>query len=171
MSRPDDEITGNIDLAVASGGERIGAITEMPINDFKGWLKNGDMTKPVGRQSVITGEPPDVERNRVSSGRDAGERMEGAVPELKTKGVVWAVGTEGLAVNLFDLSRIDPLIRPAPKAATTGDKGAALVFADVRGEKGIPVQIDVIGTAGGSVYDHCVGLGLRAIAMNGAPAA
>ena len=62
---------------------------------------------------------------------------------------------------------IDPLVKHSPKEAPTGDRGASLIFGDVGGDRHGPIQVDVIGTAGGSVYDHCVGLGLRAVAMNG----
>ena len=38
-----------------SGQNRIGAITEMPMDEFKAWAKNGDTTKPVSKE-VMTNE-------------------------------------------------------------------------------------------------------------------
>lgn len=50
--------------------------------------------------------------------------------------------------------------------APDGQAGAALLYASVGGDTNMPIQIDIIGTAGSSVYDQARGLGLFAVSMN-----
>jgi len=51
--------------------------------------------------------------------------------------------------------------------APDGPAGAGIVFRAIAGDTAVPVQIDIIGTAGSSVFDHARGLKLNAIAING----
>lgn len=62
---------------------------------------------------------------------------------------------------------IGPLVIHQGVEAKTGVEGAQLVWRAIGGDSAVPVQIDVIGSAGSSVFDHAVGLKLRAISMNG----
>jgi len=62
---------------------------------------------------------------------------------------------------------IASLIKHPAKDAPDGSKGAALIFAAVAGNLDVPIGIDVIGTAGGSVYDHARGLNLKAQPLDG----
>lgn len=62
---------------------------------------------------------------------------------------------------------VAPLDVHAASEAPDGPAGAALVWAAIGGRRDVPVQIDIIGTAGASVYDHAVGLSLMAIPLNG----
>lgn len=55
----------------------------------------------------------------------------------------------------------------AATAAPDGAAGAGLLFKSLEGNADIPIQIDIIGSAGSSVFDHARGLKLKAIEMNG----
>ena len=57
-------------------------------------------------------------------------------------------------------------VHPAT-AAPDGQRGAAIVYRSIGGARGVPVQIDIIGSAGSSVYDQCRDLKIKAVAMNG----
>jgi len=61
---------------------------------------------------------------------------------------------------------IGPLIIHAAKEAPTGADGAGLIVKTLRG-RAATVAIDVIGSAGSSVFDHARDLRLRAVALNG----
>jgi hypothetical protein len=61
---------------------------------------------------------------------------------------------------------VAPLLAYPGTAAPDGPKGAALVFRAIGGRQDVPVNIDIIGSAGSSVYDHCLGLNLQAVALN-----
>jgi hypothetical protein len=61
---------------------------------------------------------------------------------------------------------IGPLEKHAAKEAMDGLEGAALVFKSLAGRADIPTQIDILGTAGSSVYDQAKVLGLHAVPMN-----
>lgn len=62
---------------------------------------------------------------------------------------------------------IAPLIVHPAKAAPDGQHGAQLVAAAVRGDRGVPVMIDISGSAGSSVFDQARDLHFRAIALDG----
>lgn len=61
---------------------------------------------------------------------------------------------------------VAPLLAYPATSAPDGQRGAQLVYKALGGDKTIPVQIDIIGSAGSSVYDQCRDLGLRAVEMN-----
>lgn len=72
---------------------------------------------------------------------------------------------------------VDTLILHAAKEAPDGHTGAMLVARAVFMDRTVPVQIDVCGEAGPSVYDHAgrkpgggeeAGFGLKAVGLNGA---
>lgn len=64
---------------------------------------------------------------------------------------------------------VAPLAITPGKDVPDGEAGAAVLMAAVK-DRGIPVRIDIIGTAGGSVYDHARALKMQAVAMNGSAA-
>lgn len=65
---------------------------------------------------------------------------------------------------------IAPLDVHQAKAAPDGQAGARIVWRSllVDGHPPVPVQVDIGGSAGSSVYDFARQLGLRAVALNGA---
>lgn len=63
---------------------------------------------------------------------------------------------------------IGPLAIHAGNTVPDGNAGAKLVHRLVDGDRSIPAGIDVIGSAGASVYDQAVNLHLAAVALNGA---
>lgn len=66
---------------------------------------------------------------------------------------------------------VAPLVIHAASEAPDGPTGALLVYRAMDGDrKDVPVQVDVIGSAGSSVYDHAKSLGLQVVALNGAEA-
>lgn len=76
-------------------------------------------------------------------------------------------GTDEFVIAKRHGDWVGPLVVHPATAAPDGPHGAALVYKAIGGEGGVPVMIDIIGTAGSSVYDHCKGLKLNAIALNG----
>lgn len=60
---------------------------------------------------------------------------------------------------------VAPLVVHAATEAPDGPTGAALIHRAIGGNTTVPVQIDIIGTAGSSVYDHALGLHLQAVAL------
>jgi hypothetical protein len=62
---------------------------------------------------------------------------------------------------------VAPLVVHAASEAPDGPHGAALVYRALAGNGAVPVLVDIIGTAGSSVYDHALGLGLAAVSING----
>jgi hypothetical protein len=64
---------------------------------------------------------------------------------------------------------IEPLLVEEGRAAPDGLAGANLIVKAVH-RAGVPVLIDVIGSAGSSVYDQARSMKIRAVAMNGAAA-
>jgi Terminase large subunit, T4likevirus-type, N-terminal len=62
---------------------------------------------------------------------------------------------------------VAPLRKHLASEAPDGHAGAALLYKDLDGCKTVPVGIDVIGSAGASVYDQGRSLGLKAVALNG----
>lgn len=53
------------------------------------------------------------------------------------------------------------------KEAMNGQQGCALIVLSIHNRQDIPVQIDLLGTAGSSVYDQARDYGLMAVSMNG----
>lgn len=79
-------------------------------------------------------------------------------------------GSDQFVIAKLHGNWMDNLDKHSAKAAPTGERGAALVFLSANGDKTIPTQIDVIGTAGASVYDQCHQNGQIALALNGSAA-
>lgn len=79
-------------------------------------------------------------------------------------------GTDQFVIAKRHGDWLAPLVKHSAKEAPDGDKGAMLIFNALDGQLLIPVMIDVIGTAGGSVFDTCVRLHMTAISMNGSMA-
>lgn len=65
---------------------------------------------------------------------------------------------------------IAPLLLYPGKAVPDGKAGAQLVHRAVGADGAVPIGIDVIGSAGSSVYDHTSELGMAAVALNGSAA-
>ena len=61
---------------------------------------------------------------------------------------------------------VAPLEKHGAKEAPDGEAGARIVFQSVQAHGKIPVQIDIIGSAGSSVYDFAARIGVWAVAMN-----
>lgn len=64
-------------------------------------------------------------------------------------------------------SWVAPIIKHPGKAAPDGPAGVALLQQAMGAEQPFSIGIDIIGSAGSSVYDHAIGLSLPAIALNG----
>lgn len=60
-----------------------------------------------------------------------------------------------------------PLVVHPATSAPDGPAGAALVFKAIEGDRNVPVCVDIIGSAGSSVYDHLRLLKIDARALNG----
>lgn len=78
-------------------------------------------------------------------------------------------GTAEFVIAKSHRGWIAPLVIHPATAAPTGQAGAALVFKAVL-SKTVPIQIDIGGSAGSSVYDQCRDLGLQAIDLDGSRA-
>jgi hypothetical protein len=76
-------------------------------------------------------------------------------------------GTDEFVVASRYGSWVGPLDVTPAKAVPDGPAGAAVLARVLAGDRETPVLVDIIGSAGSSVYDHARGLGLNAVALNG----
>lgn len=134
--------------------------------------EKGGKTVPQERETLLS--PATHDRMESLRKMRSAPRVE---QESRVKSPITAVGVDPsrggedqFVVAIRRGMRLDPLLKHPAKSAYDGQAGLRLIILDLEGDYGAPVRIDIIGTAGASVYDQAKDANLLAVAMNASQA-